>query len=115
LYERLSAELAKLFQDTPKSKIIDATSIDLCASIFPWAKFGTCKWASKLHPVLTDMQPQSVTVTDGKTHDRQAVNDRHFEPSYLLIVNRAYLDYAWLYRLSQGGVWFVTRLKTNPC
>jgi IS4 transposase len=39
----------------------------------------------------------------------------HFEPEDLLIFDRAYLDYAWLYRLHQGGVWFVTRLKTNSC
>ena len=39
----------------------------------------------------------------------------HFEPDDLLIFDRAYLDYAWLYQLHQGGVWFVTRLKTNSC
>jgi putative transposase len=61
------------------------------------------------------MLPQCVLVTDGKTHDRQAVQDLHFEPGDLLIFDRAYLDYAWLYQLHQGGVWFVTRLKTNSC
>jgi putative transposase len=61
------------------------------------------------------MLPQCVLVTDGKTHDRRAVQDLHFEPDDLLIFDRAYLDYAWLYRLHQDGVWFVTRLKTNSC
>jgi IS4 transposase len=113
LYERLSAELAQQPQDAPQIKIIDATTIDLCAAVFPWAKFRTRKGAIKLHTVLTEMLPQCVLVTDGKTHDRQAVQDLHFEPDDLLIFDRAYLDYAWLYRLHQDGVWFVTRLKTN--
>ena len=115
LYERLSAELATQPQEAPKIKIIDSTTIDLCASVFPWAKFRTRKGAIKLHTVLTGMLPQCVLVTDGKTHDRRAVQDLHFNPDDLLIFDRAYLDYAWLYRLHQGGVWFVTRLKTNSC
>jgi len=113
LYERLSAELATQPQEAPKIKIIDSTTIDLCASVFPWAKFRTRKGAIKLHTVLTGMLPQGVLVTDGKTHDRRAVQDLHFEPDDLLIFDRAYLDYAWLYQLHQGGVWFVTRLKIN--
>jgi IS4 transposase len=115
LYERLSAELITQPQEAPEIKIIDSTTIDLCASVFPWAKFRTRKGAIKLHTVLTGMLPQCVLVTDGKTHDRRAVQDLHFEPDDLLIFDRAYLDYVWLYRLHQGGVWFVTRLKTNSC
>jgi len=113
LYERLSAELSTQPQQAPNIKIIDSTTIDLCASVFPWAKFRTRKGAIKLHTVLTGMLPQCVLVTDGKTHDRRAVQDLHFEPDDLLIFDRAYLDYAWLYQLHQGGVWFVTRLKIN--
>jgi putative transposase len=115
LYERLSAELATQPQEAPKIKIIDSTTIDLSASVFPWAKFRTGKGAIKLHTVLTEMLPHCVLVTDGKTHDRQAVKDLKFEPNDLLIFDRASLDYAWLYQLHQGGVWFVTRLKTNSC
>jgi hypothetical protein len=115
LYERLSAELATQPQEAPQIKIIDATTIDFCAAVFPWAKFRTRKGAIKLHTVLTGLLPQCVLVTDGKTHDRRAVQDLHFEPDDLLIFDRAYLDYAWLYQLHQGGVWFVTRLKTNSC
>jgi len=113
LYERLSAELSTQPQQALNIKIIDSTTIDLCASVFPWAKFRTRKGAIKLHTVLTGMLPQCVLVTDGKTHDRRAVQDLHFEPDDLLIFDRAYLDYAWLYQLHQGGVWFVTRLKIN--
>jgi hypothetical protein len=115
LYERLSAELAPQPKKAPPIKIIDATTIDLCAAVFPWAKFRTRKGAIKLHTVLTGLLPQCVLVTDGKTHDLQAVQDLHFQPGDLLIFDRAYLDYAWLYQLHQGGVWFVTRLKSNSC
>jgi len=115
LYDRLSAELATQPQEAPNIKIIDSTTIDLCASVFPWAKFRTRKGAIKLHTVLTGMLPQCVQVTDGKTHDRRAVPDLHIKPDDLLIFDRAYLDYAWLYRLHQDDVWFVTRLKTNSC
>jgi len=65
--------------------------------------------------ITKSLLPQCVFVTDGKTHDQKAVQDLHFEPGDLLVFDRAYLDYAWLYRLHQGGVWFVTRFKTNSC
>jgi len=115
LYERLSAELEPQPQKAPPIKIIDATTIDLCAAVFPWAKFRTRKGAIKLHTVLTGLLPQCVLVTDGKTHDRQAIKDLRFQPGDLLIFDRAYLDYAWLYQLHQGRAWFVTRLKSNSC
>lgn len=115
LYERLAQEMGPQPKKAPRIKIIDATTIDLCAAVFPWAKFRTRKGAVKLHTVLTGLLPQCVIVTDGRTHDRQAVQDLDFEPGDLLIFDRAYLDYAWLFRLHQGGVWFVTRLKSNSC
>jgi hypothetical protein len=94
--------------------MIDATIIDLCAAVFPMAKFRIPKGAIKLHTILTGILSQCVPVADGKTHDRWAVQDRYFEPDDLLIFDRAYLDYAWLYP-HQGGVWLVTRIKTNSC
>jgi hypothetical protein len=107
--------LAAQPQEAPPVKIIAVTTIDLCASVFPWAKFRTHKEAIKLHTVLTGLLSQCVLVTDGKTHDRRAIRDLHFGPDDLLIFDRACLDYAWLYRLHQGRVWFVPRLKTNSC
>ncbi len=83
--------------------------------MFPWAKFRSRKGAIKLPTVLIGMLPQCVLVTDGKTHDRRAVQDMHFEADHLLIFDRAYLDYVWFCRLHQSGVWFVTRLKANSC
>ena len=74
-YTRVSAELATQPQEAPEIKIIDATTIDLCAAVFPWAKFRACKGAIKLHTVLTGLLPQCILVTDGKTHDRRAVQE----------------------------------------
>lgn len=115
LYERLSREMAPQAHKAPKIKIIDATTIDLCAAVFPWAKFRSRKGAVKLHTVLTGQLPQCLIVSDGRRHDRKAVQDLRFEAGDLLIFDRAYLDYAWFFRLHQGGVWFVTRLKRNTC
>jgi hypothetical protein len=115
LYERLAQAMDPQAHKAPRIKILDATTIDLCAAVFPWAKFRTRKGAVKLHTVLTGQLPQCVIVTDGKTHDQKAVQDLHFEAGDLLIFDRAYLDYAWFFRLHQGGVWFVTRLKSNSC
>ncbi len=78
LYERLSAESAPQLHKVPQIKIIDSTTIDLCATVFPWAKFRTRKGAIKLHTVLTGLLPQCVLITDGKTHDLQAVQDLTF-------------------------------------
>ena len=71
LYERVSSDLATQPQEAPEIKIIDASTIDLCAAVFPWAKFRTRKGAIKLHTVLTGLLPQCVLITDGKTHDRR--------------------------------------------
>src|SRR3974390_900305 len=115
LYERLSAELEPQPKKAPPIKIIDATTIDLCAAVFPWAKFRTRKGAIKLHTVLTGLLPQCVLITEGKTHDCQAIQEPRFQPRALLIFARAYLDSSWLYRWHREGVWFVTRLKSNSC
>jgi hypothetical protein len=64
LYERLFAELATPLQEAPKIKIIDATAIDLYASLFPWAKFRTPKGAIKLHTVPTEVLPQCPVLAD---------------------------------------------------
>lgn len=109
------AEMARQQRVNPEIKIIDSTTIDLCAAVFPWANFREKKGAIKLHTVLVDMLPHCVILTDGKKHDLAAAKDMQFASGDLLIIDRAYIDYAWLYRLHRQGVWFVTRLKTNAC
>nr|WP_258164940.1 IS4 family transposase [Desulfobacca acetoxidans] len=69
----------------------------------------------KLHTVITDMLPKCVILTEAKIHDMQIAKTLQFDPGDLLIFDRGYIDYAWLHRLHQKGVWFVTRLKSNAC
>ena len=69
--------MAQQPQEAPKIKIIDATTIDLCAAVFPEAKFRSRKGAIKLHTILTGMLPECVLVADGKTHDRWDVQRCH--------------------------------------
>ena len=115
LYERLAWAMEPHARQAPRIRILDATTIELCAAVFPWAKFRSRKGAVKLHTGLTGLLPQCLIVTDGKTHDQKAVQDLRVEAGDLRIFDRAYLDYAWFFRLHQGGVWFVTRLKSNSC
>lgn len=126
MYEGLFYHLlARCKTLTPKHKFrfknplytIDASTIDLCLSVFPWAKFRTTKGAIKLHCLYdhSGALPTFLTVTDGKKHDVRAVKDDTFplSPDSIVSVDKAYIDYKWLNSLDEQGVWFVTRAKTN--
>jgi hypothetical protein len=112
---RVSGKMARRQLGQPEVKILDATTIDLCARVFPWAQFRTRKGAIKLHTVLADLLPRCVVLTDGRTHDLTVAQNLTFAPGDLLIFDRAYLDYDWLFRLHRQGVWFVPRLKAKAC
>jgi len=117
--------LARCKNLTPKHKFrfknplytIDASTIDLCLSVFPWAKFRTTKGAIKLHCLYdhSGALPTFLTVTDGKRHDVRVVKDNPFplSPDSIISVDKAYIDYTWLNSLDKQGVWFVTRAKSN--
>ena len=95
--------------------IMDASIIPLCLSLFDWAKYKTTKGALKLHAVLdydTGL-PNYAIMTDGKTHDVTAAKNTYFPSGSVLVVDRAYVDYEWLYELDSNKVFFVTRLKSN--
>lgn len=94
---------------------LDATTIDLCLSVFPWAEFRSRKGAIKLHVGLNHAGylPEFVTVTDGKTHDITAGREMNFPKGSIVVVDKAYNDYEWYKNLSDKGVFFVTRLKSN--
>ena len=96
---------------------IDATTIDLCLTVFPWARFRTTKGAIKMHCLYdhAGALPTFLTVTDGKKHDVRVVKDNSFPllPDSIVSVDKAYIDYKWLNSLDEQGVWFVTRAKTN--
>jgi hypothetical protein len=93
----------------------DATTIDLCLSLFPWAKFRQRKGAIKLHTLL-DLRgsiPILIYVTQGKTHEVNLLDDLIIEPGAIYIFDRGYLDFARLYKIHQSGAFFIIRAKSN--
>jgi len=94
---------------------LDASTIDLCLSMYDWARFRRTKGAVKLH-LLLDHQgclPCWALITDGKTHDVRAARLLNFAPGTIVAVDRGYVDYALFAKWTQAGVWFVTRAKDN--
>jgi hypothetical protein len=94
---------------------LDATIIDLCLSVFPWAKFRKGKAAVKLHTLL-DLRgsiPMMISITHGKIHDVNILDELFIEAGAIYIMDRAYVDFARLYRIHQSGAFFVTRAKSN--
>ncbi len=94
---------------------LDATTIDLCLSLFPWAKFRRRKAAVKLHTLLAlrGNFPTVVILTTGKIHEVNILDELAYEPGAFYIVDRGYLDFGRLYRLHLTGAFFVTRAKKN--
>lgn len=115
--------LSKCQEIAPKHKFrfknplytIDATIIDLCLSLYNWAKFRTTKGAVKLHVKLNHAGylPTFMVVTTGKTHETQIAPSIPLDKGDVAIFDRAYLDFAWYKSLDDKGVFFVTRTKRN--
>lgn len=94
---------------------LDATTIDLCLSLFPWAPFRTAKAAVKLHTLL-DLRgniPAFIHISDGKTHEVNVLDLLTFEAGAFYVMDRGYLDFSRLFALHQAGAFFVTRAKHN--
>jgi len=94
---------------------LDASTIDLTLSLFPWAKFRTTKGAVKLHAMI-DLKgnlPAFATITDGKVHDVKAAPLIPIEPEGIYVVDRAYVDFEWLWSIDRSNAFFVTRLKRS--
>ncbi len=94
---------------------LDATMIDLCASLFDWASYKRTKGAVKLH-LLLDHQgylPQFVVITPGKTQEIEVARRLRFQPGTMVIFDRGYVDYAWFERLTRQKIFFVTRLRSD--
>lgn len=94
---------------------LDATVIDLCASVFDWARFRRTKGAVKLHLLLDHdgYLPQYAVITEGKRHEVRVARRLQFTPGTMLVFDRGYPDYMWFRRLTRQQVYFVTRLKDN--
>lgn len=94
---------------------LDATTIDLCLSVFPWAPFRSTKAAIKLHTLL-DLRgniPSFIHISDGKWHEVNLLDELIAEPGAFYVMDRGYIDFERLGRLSKAGSFFVTRAKSN--
>ena len=122
LYEALFGKLLKRCQGRAprhgfrfKNKLysLDASTLDLCLSLFPWAKFRQTKGAVKLHVGLDHdgYLPTFVHITDGKTSDIKGAQTLALPKGSILVADRGYVDFTWLNHLNSQGVFVVTRLK----
>jgi hypothetical protein len=103
------------FRFKNKLLTLDATLIELCASVFDWAQYRRTKGAVKLH-LLLDHQgwlPSFALITEGRVHESRVARSLHFEPGTIVVFDRGYADYDWFASLDAEGVFFVTRLKDN--
>jgi len=94
---------------------LDATIIDLCLSLFPWAEFRKHKGAVKLHTLL-DLRgniPTVIIVTRGKIHEVNILDQLMIESGAIYIMDRGYIDFTRLHAIHQGGAFFVIRAKDN--
>ena len=94
---------------------LDSTTIDLCLSVFPWARYQAATGAVKMHTLL-DLRgpiPSFIHVSDGKLNDVNVLDMLILEAGAFYVMDRGYIDYARLYTLHQVGAFFVTRAKSN--
>jgi hypothetical protein len=114
--KRLGAAQASAKLGLPgKLLSLDATVIDLCASVFDWAKFRTTKGAVKLHLLLDHdgYLPCYAVITEGRVHEIQVARKLKLQRGTMLVIDRGYTDYDWFQCLTAEEVHFVTRLKDN--
>jgi hypothetical protein len=93
----------------------DSTTIDLCLSLFPWARFRKTKAAVKMHTLL-DLRgniPCFIQITSGKTHDVTILDDLVLEPGSFYILDRGYIDFSRLYHFTLQAAFFIIRSKRN--
>jgi hypothetical protein len=94
---------------------LDSTTIDLCLSLFPWARFRSTKAAVKLHALL-DLRgpiPAMIWISDGKMADVRVLDELVPEPGAFYVMDRGYVDFGRLYRFELAGAFFVTRSKAG--
>lgn len=94
---------------------LDASVVDLCLTLFPWAKFRTTKGGIKLHTLLDHdgYLPAVVTVTEAKCHEVNIAKLLQLPKGSIVVFDRGYIDHAWFRQLCKGGVFMVTRIKSN--
>jgi len=112
---RKEAPFKKKFRFKNKLVSLDSTVIDLCVSVFDWAKFRRTKGAIKLHLLLDHdgYLPCFGVITEGKVHDVKVAWSLSFEPGTVVVDDRGYNDYGLFAKWTEDEVYFVTRMKDN--
>lgn len=121
--QKLISQARKMYNDEQPFSVdlentvyaLDASTIDLCLTLFPWAKFRKTKSAIKLH-TLMDIRgsiPSYIEITDGSVHDVNILDNLVLEPGSYYLMDRAYIDFERLYKISTELCFFVTRAKKN--
>jgi hypothetical protein len=117
LYETVAASVRapRKFRFKHKLVSLDSTVIDLCLSMYDWAKFRRTKGAVKLHLVLDHdgYLPCFGIITEGSVHDVKVAQQIHFAPGTIVVDDRGYNDYRLFAKWTEAGVFFVTRMKDN--
>ena len=105
----------KHFRFKNKLMSLDSTTITLCLSLFPWAKFRRAKGGVKVHVLLDhcDYMPSYVLITEARRHDRVVADGLRLQPGSIVVMDRGYNDYDLFGQWADEGVYFVTRLKDN--
>jgi hypothetical protein len=113
--QTLAMNRKRAFRFKNPLRIIDATVIDLCLEVFDWAKFRRTKGAIKLHLQLQERGclPCWALITEGRRHEVRVAQGLSFEPGTIVVMDRAYTDYALFGRWTEQGVFFVTRMKRD--
>ena len=114
---RLCAAKAPKHRFRFKSKLfsLDATTISLCLSLFPWASFRQTKGGIKMH-ALYDHDghiPAFATVTDAKTHESRVAKALELPKGSIVVFDKGFINYSWFRTLGEKGIFFVSRLKQN--
>jgi len=118
LYAQCSAVAPRHgFRFQNKLYSLDASTIDLSLSIFPWAKFRQRDGALKLHVGLDHDGgiPEFMTLTNGKVHEVTETRKQRLPVGSIVVMDKGYLDYSWYKTLAEQGVFFITRARKNTC
>lgn len=94
---------------------IDSTHIGLCSEMFPWATYSRQKGALKLHFTLdhAGYLPSAMVITTGNYSELIVARGQRWQAGTILLFDRGFIDFSWFHRLSQQGVWFITRVKSD--
>lgn len=113
--DTLAAKQKRRFRFKNPLVSIDSSTIDLCLSMYDWAKFRRAKGAVKLHLMLNHQGylPSWALITTGKVHDVKVAQKLEFAPGTVVVMDRAYVDYEMFDKWTDNDVWFVTRAKDN--